>query len=267
MKAPSLRVKRLLPAEVNRVFDAWKRADAMSRWFACDPGWTATATNDFRVGGKYRIEMRCGDDTLGVASGEYLEVDPPHRLVFTWSSEGRVNVTNSVVTVDLKESGALTELTLTHDLDPGTAVGRAHSGGWEGALTKLEGYLRREIMGKDDALAVVRAYYHGWTSKKFDEAIHLLAQDLTVEVPINQYPTTESFANALVGFGGMVKNVTLLAEFAKDYEAMLLYDMDVERLGTLRVAEHFTVGDGRITRIRQIHDTAAVRAAGFGPRP
>jgi hypothetical protein len=46
-------------------------------------------------------------------------------------------------------------------------------------------------------------------------------------------------------------------------EAMLLYDLEVEPLGTLRVAEHFTVGGGKITRIRQIHDTAAVRAAGL----
>ena len=122
-------------------------------------------------------------------------------------------------------------------------------------------------MGKDDALTLVRAYHGGWTSKNFEVAIRLLAQNLTVEVPINQYPTTESFASALVGFGGMVRSVTLLAEFAKDREAMLLYDMDVERLGTLRVAEHFTIADGKITRIRQIHDTAPVRAAGLGPRP
>ena len=44
---------------------------------------------------------------------------------------------------------------------------------------------------------------------------------------------------------------------------MLLYDMDVERIGTLRVCEHFTVTDGLITRIRQVHDTTALRAAGF----
>ena len=44
---------------------------------------------------------------------------------------------------------------------------------------------------------------------------------------------------------------------------MLLYDMAVDRLGTLRVAEHFTVAGGRIIRIRQVHDTAAGRAAGF----
>jgi hypothetical protein len=49
--------------------------------------------------------------------------------------------------------------------------------------------------------------------------------------------------------------------------AMLMYDMDVQGLGALRVAEHFTVEDGRIARIRQIHDTAALRAAGFAKPP
>ena len=31
----------------------------------------------------------------------------------------------------------------------------------------------------------------------------------------------------------------------------------------MRVAEHYTIGGGKIRRIRQVHDTAALRAAGF----
>jgi hypothetical protein len=114
----------------------------------------------------------------------------------------------------------------------------------------------------DDTLSVVRAYHRAWTSKNFDEAVRLLAPDLKVEVPINDYPTTESFAEALVGFGGLVTGLELLSELGEGNEAML-YDMNVEGLGTIRLAEHFTVAEGRITRIRQIHDTAALRAAGF----
>lgn len=115
----------------------------------------------------------------------------------------------------------------------------------------------------DATLSVVHAYHNGWTSKNFEEAVRLLAPNLRVEVPINEYPTTESFAKALIGFSGLVRTVTLLAEFANGNEAMLLYDIEVEQLGTMRVAEHFTVIEGRISRIRQIHDTAALRAAGF----
>jgi len=61
----------------------------------------------------------------------------------------------------------------------------------------------------------------------------------------------------------MVSNVELLAAMSDGNEAMLLYDLEAGPVGTMRVAEHFTVDRGKITRIRQIHDTAAVRAAGL----
>ena len=118
-------------------------------------------------------------------------------------------------------------------------------------------------MNAHDTAAIVRAYHDAWTARDFAGAAALLAPTLVVEVPVNEYPTAESFAAALEGFGSMVTRVDVLAAMSAGDEAMLLYDLDVERLGALRVAEHFTVADGKITRIRQIHDTAAVRAAGL----
>jgi hypothetical protein len=44
---------------------------------------------------------------------------------------------------------------------------------------------------------------------------------------------------------------------------MLLYDMEVDRLGSMRVAEHFTVAEGPIVLPWQIHDSAALSAAGW----
>jgi hypothetical protein len=119
----------------------------------------------------------------------------------------------------------------------------------------------------DQTLSVVRRYHESWTSKNFEQAIGLLAPTLQVEVPINDYPTAESFAEALRHFGALVTRVDLISEMSKRDEAMLLYDMRVEQLGTLRVVEHFTVADGKITRLRQIHDTAAIRAARIGAKP
>lgn len=118
-------------------------------------------------------------------------------------------------------------------------------------------------MNTHDAAAIARAYHNAWTAGDFAGAAALLAPGLVVEVPVNHYPTASSFADALASFGPMVTNVDLLAAMSAGDEAMLLYDLDVQRLGTLRVAEHFTTADGKITRIRQIHDTAAVRAAGL----
>jgi hypothetical protein len=118
-------------------------------------------------------------------------------------------------------------------------------------------------MTNQNTAEIVRQYHDSWTARDFARATALLADTLAVEVPVNDYPTTESFAAALRSFGSMVTGVDLLAAMSSGPEAMLLYDLDVERLGRLRVAEHFTVGDGQIIRIRQVHDTAAVRAAGL----
>jgi hypothetical protein len=58
----------------------------------------------------------------------------------------------------------------------------------------------------------------------------------------------------------MVRAVRLLSALGGEGEAMLLHDLDVDGLpAPLRVAEHFTVDNGRIVRLRQIHDTAPFR--------
>lgn len=111
------------------------------------------------------------------------------------------------------------------------------------------------------ALATARTYHDAWTGRDFETAAGLLADDLQVEVPINAYPDAASFAAALAGFGALATRVDLLSALGGDDEAVLLYDMEVQGLGDLRVAEHFTVRDGRIVRLRQIHDTAALREA------
>jgi ketosteroid isomerase-like protein len=111
----------------------------------------------------------------------------------------------------------------------------------------------------DDTLDIVRAYHEAWTRHDFERAAVLLSPSLQVEVPINDYPSMESFVHALAAFGSLVTSVELLCELSAGNEAMQLYDMEVEGLGPMRIVEHFTVADGKIARLRQIHDTAALR--------
>jgi uncharacterized protein YndB with AHSA1/START domain len=119
-------------------------------------------------------------------------------------------------------------------------------------------------MADANALSIARSYHDAWTGGDFERATSLLASDLVVDVPLNHYPTPDAFASALRSFGAMATDVALLSETAADDEAMLLYDMDVPGVGRLRIAEHFTVSGDRIARLRQVHDTAELRAAGFG---
>jgi ketosteroid isomerase-like protein len=62
----------------------------------------------------------------------------------------------------------------------------------------------------NDTALTVRAYHDAWTSKDFDRAAALLATDLTVEVPVNEYPTARSFIAALAAFETMVTKVEVL---------------------------------------------------------
>lgn len=112
-------------------------------------------------------------------------------------------------------------------------------------------------------LEVARRYHDAWTQENFQQASRYLAADLETDVPLNTYADAAEFLTGLTGFGQFVNRINLLAEFGDTDEAMLLYDVDIEAIGRLRVAEHFTVIDSQITRIRHVHDTAALRAAGF----
>ncbi|HKA09700.1 MAG TPA: nuclear transport factor 2 family protein [Candidatus Dormibacteraeota bacterium] len=113
------------------------------------------------------------------------------------------------------------------------------------------------------ALTVVRAYHRAWTSQDFDEAGRYLSDDLSTDVPINTYGSKAEWIEAVRGTRQAITSIEVLAEFSNDGEALLLYDMEIKPIGDIRIAEHFTVADGRITGIRHVHDTAALRAAGF----
>jgi hypothetical protein len=117
-------------------------------------------------------------------------------------------------------------------------------------------------MSDSKTLSVARAYHQAWSTRDLANVGRYLAEDLRVEVPINSYSGRDDFLEALKRTAQHTSSVTMLAEFADGEEAMLLYDMTLP-IGELRVAEHFTISGGKIHKVRQIHDTHALRAAGM----
>jgi hypothetical protein len=114
------------------------------------------------------------------------------------------------------------------------------------------------------ALDVARDYHQAWTRGDLDRAASYVAADLATDVPLATYADATDFLTGLTRFVQLVDNVELLAELGGSDEAILLYDIHMNPLGTLRVAEHFTVANDRITHIRHVHDTYALREAGLG---
>ncbi len=134
-----LEIKRYVSADQRSVFDALTKPEIMSKWFyGMDEG-RAEVDSDFRVGGKYEIRMFRQDGSTSDCAdyaphGEFLEIDPPNRVSFTWISEGFVD--HSVVTITLEGQGDRTELTLRHELPE--QVASEHRQGWEACLGNLE---------------------------------------------------------------------------------------------------------------------------------
>jgi uncharacterized protein YndB with AHSA1/START domain len=135
---PSLTLRRKINAPPARVFKAWTCAEDLKNWFGPGPTELTHANIDLREGGRYAIGFRTlGDGEEHDVAGEYLEVAPDERLVFTWawkSTPDRV----SQVTVTIKPDGEGAMLTLTHEQFFDEAARDRHEGGWSGSLDKLE---------------------------------------------------------------------------------------------------------------------------------
>jgi uncharacterized protein YndB with AHSA1/START domain len=137
--ADALVLRRLLPVPRERVFAAWLDPDSLARWMCPGQSTRATVEVDARVGGKFRIVMHHGDESQ-VHRGEYLAIEAPSLLSFTWISEA-TDHQPTVVTVELRETDGGTELTLTHRRLPAARI-EAHREGWSDIVRKLEAELR-----------------------------------------------------------------------------------------------------------------------------
>ena len=109
-----------------------------------------TASLDARPGGIYRVEVIPGN----IARGEFVEVDPPRRLVYTWGWEpaGLDKSTppgESTIEIELVPAGDGTTLRFTHrDLPSEEAVQR-HTHGWDHYLERLVIAARGDEPGVD----------------------------------------------------------------------------------------------------------------------
>jgi uncharacterized protein YndB with AHSA1/START domain len=142
MMPPPLRLVRVLDASPEDIFDAWIDSESLAIWMCPGSVQRSVAEVDARVGGRFRIVMK-GPDCDHEHEGEYLVLDRPSRLVFTWVSEA-TRRRPSTVSVDLKRIGpGRTELTLTHEGLPDELAVVKHGSGWGSILEKLGAALAR----------------------------------------------------------------------------------------------------------------------------
>jgi uncharacterized protein YndB with AHSA1/START domain len=222
--------------------------------------------------------------------GEYLEVDPPRRVVVSWGMAGTEDLPpgSSRVEFILTPTGSGTTLRLSHTGLP-DARSKTHATGWANYLARLRAAANgidpgpdhwmpasnrtlaraEETMelAKTETAELIDAYYGSWRNGvgSFDQARlgAVLAEDLDFEGPIAGKRTgAAGFIGGLRRFvEGLQAPIDILQKVGCGNEAAVLYDAKLPG-GVMRFAEFFVVEDARIRAIKLLYDAAQYRALG-----
>ena len=141
-RPPELRMSRLFDAPKQLVFEAWTRADYLSRWFTPAPLTTQGCELDFRPGGLFRLTMRAPDGVGYPMDARFTEIVPEERIVFTATVHGDLKI---LTTVTFEEVDGKTRLTAHQIYSHESDATRGANAGWTLTLAQLAAHLEENL--------------------------------------------------------------------------------------------------------------------------
>ena len=153
-------IERTFEASVEIIWQMWTEPEQFQQWYGPKGMTIPVADMDVRVGGKRLICMASPDGNMKMwFTGEYREVSPTERLVYTDSMadengnvippsamgmpEGHPETTE--VIVQLEDLGGRTKMVMTHVGVPADSPG---AGGWKMAIDKMAEHVRAVVSGQ-----------------------------------------------------------------------------------------------------------------------
>lgn len=138
-QALSLELVRHLKSDREKVFAAWTDPEQLRQWFGPSEKYEVRlAEVELRAGGRYRLALRSPDGADVAVSGEYKEIVPGEKLVFTWRWDHSDEAfPDTLVCVELRDHDGGTEMHLTHSLFSEEKQVEMHTQGWIGCLERL----------------------------------------------------------------------------------------------------------------------------------
>ena len=134
-----VRIERTFDAPAEDVFEAWTSVEVMRRWFYAGPDWeTPEAEVDLRVGGRFRVVMRKPDGSAVELTGEYTEIDRPHRLAMTCTFSDDPASQQQLIELTFSESEGSTTVLMVNSRISTDGRRDAQDLGWYGCFNELE---------------------------------------------------------------------------------------------------------------------------------
>jgi uncharacterized protein YndB with AHSA1/START domain len=101
-------ITRTFNAPQRLVFEAWTKPEHVRQWYGLKSLTMTVCEIDLRVGGKWRYVVRSPDGSEHGFSGEYKEITPPERLVYSEGYEGIPGHDYLVITTFDEQDGKTT---------------------------------------------------------------------------------------------------------------------------------------------------------------
>ena len=139
----SLEIKRFINAPSTRVYEAWADPAQLKEWWGPEGVRTRSFSADARVRGKYRWDLVNQEGEEMSVFGEYRELVPGKKIVFTWQWDDDEVWENrtSLVTVEFSDRDDGTEVRLRHEQLPSEESRNRHNEGWNSVLDRLEQFV------------------------------------------------------------------------------------------------------------------------------
>lgn len=123
-------------------------------------------------------------------------------------------------------------------------------------LTQLKG----TIMSTDKALQIASTYVQAIASKDIKTILSISTDDVICISPIGQTTGLERFRAFHDGFSRMATNLTVLAVYGDDEQAVVVYDVETHLVPHAIVAELIKVKNGKLASTDVIYDATPFSA-------
>ena len=133
-----LKLKHVLDSPPERIFKLLTEPAELAKWWGPHGFTTPEVELDLSVGGRYRFTMQPPEGEAFHLSGEFIEIAPPTRLVYTFCwDEPDPDDRETVVVLSLGAVGDATEVSLSQGEFATDERLALHRSGWADSLEKL----------------------------------------------------------------------------------------------------------------------------------